>query len=60
MKVDIKLLKKAQKIKAEHSVFCQDCGETDPEGGFYPMHIWGPNSLTTLLCKPCEQKRRGV
>lgn len=43
--------------------FCQDCGITNPPGGFYPMWIFhvtedGESSLSSYLCHECEQKRR--
>jgi len=38
--------------------FCQDCGETDPLSGFYPMRIGSSDSLSDLLCNACEQARR--
>lgn len=38
--------------------FCQDCGETDPLSGFYPMEISGPDSVSPFLCNACELARR--
>jgi len=58
MKVNLDVLREAQEIRAEHLLFCQDCGETEPANGFYPMGIRGPDSLSTLLCNDCEQERR--
>ncbi len=58
MKVNIELLKEAQRIRREHSEFCQDCGETDPPNGFYPMGVFDSESISDLLCNECEAKRR--
>ena len=59
MKMDLEMLGKAKKILDEVS-FCQDCGETEPDEGFYPMYIWSTGKLSSLLCKKCERKRRGL
>jgi len=60
MKVDLDALRTAQKIAKETGgVFCQDCGETEPECGFYPMWIFTNTSLSEYLCLDCEKRRRG-
>jgi len=39
--------------------FCDDCGETEPASGFYPMQaIISPGSVSGLICNDCERKRR--
>ena len=59
--VNVELLQRAEKIRRRHpdSEFCQDCGIVDPPGGFYPMQIIGPNSVSPYLCHVCERRRRG-
>ena len=59
MKIDIELLKKARDMRRQHPMFCQRCGETDPEEGFYPMFISGPDSIGGLLCMRCDKEMRG-
>ena len=58
MKIDREALWNAHHIIEATPPFCQDCGETDPSDGFYPLLIVGPTSLSPLLCKPCEITRR--
>jgi len=38
-------------------LFCNMCGETHPEGGFYPLGIGGPGRVSPVDCNPC---RRGT
>lgn len=73
MKVDLEKLRAARKVIADAgSTFCQDCGETSPSSGFYPMRITAfagtsqiyiveeSRSLSDLLCNRCEKARRGI
>ena len=84
-KVDLDLLRKVQEIQhktweiqgktleilAEYQYFCDRCGETEPEGGFYPLWAHGPGSISGLTCNPCinlfdaenkqrEEKKNGL
>lgn len=37
-------------------MFCDECGETKPEGGFYPLGILGPKSISGFVCNNCRRK----
>ena len=54
-KVDLEQLRKAKAILGR-GWFCDNCGETDPPSGFYPLWAHGPHSLTGLLCNDCDRK----
>jgi len=41
----------------DSGLFCNMCGETHPEGGFYPLVIGGPGRVSPVDCNPC---RRGT
>ena len=72
MKVDLELLRKVDEIQEmvlkiqsltsgilfEHPYFCDRCGETEPESGFYPLWAHGPGSLSGLMCNDCEKQMR--
>lgn len=68
MKVNVELLRQLQKSAAEaqslylaaaseHYPFCDQCGETDPVNGFYPLGIGGPGSISGLICNDCRQEK---
>lgn len=41
-------------------LFCDECGDTKPESGFYPLIAHGPNSISGLICNDCDRKTRGI
>ena len=60
MKVDLERLREAREIvDAAPHFFCKECGETDPEGGFYPLSSSGwPSDLSFYTCNPCMDRWR--
>jgi len=54
-KVNLEQLREARAI-LDKGWFCDECGETDPPSGFYPLYAHGPNSLSGLLCNDCDRK----
>ncbi len=65
------LLGKAEISWHNHPMFCDECGETKPEDGFYPGSGFtvytGPNqycsatrsgSLSGILCNDCDKQMR--
>lgn len=52
------IVAKAREAITALGPFCDDCGESDPLSGFYPMEIIGPDSISGLLCNACEEARR--
>ena len=65
------LLGKADIIWKNHPIFCDKCGETDPENGFYPgsgftvyagesrfSPIARYGSLSGLPCNDCDKQMR--
>lgn len=57
-KVDLEAVRYVRELERAGVVFCQDCGETEPKGGFYPVSIDGPTSLSPYLCNACERGAR--
>jgi len=54
------LLRRADAILVELSAagpYCYKCGETKPEGGFFPLScsLWG---FSGVKCNDCERKER--
>lgn len=41
---------------ARLGMFCDECGETDPEGGFYPLQTGGKGSLSGYRCNACMRE----
>ena len=46
-------------IELASRTFCDKCGVVDPPCGFYPMYIYGPDSVSGLICHDCDKKMRG-
>ncbi len=59
MKIDLELLRKAQKMRRKHIMFCDICGETDPPSHFYPLGIHGPDSIRGVICNDCHDTLGG-
>ncbi|NIV40750.1 MAG: hypothetical protein GWN58_68540 [Anaerolineae bacterium] len=38
---------------ASLGMFCDQCGETEPESSFYPLGIGGTGSISGYLCNDC-------
>jgi len=67
----LRLIQEAAKVHQEQAVkllshiarlgtFCEICGETDPEGGFYPMQFGGTGSLSGYRCTPCVEGKPSI
>ena len=56
-KVNLEQLREAKPILAK-GWFCDECGDTNPPSGFYPLWSFGPNSLSGLICNDCDRKIR--
>ena len=65
------LIGKAEIIWHNHPTFCDRCGETDPENGFYPIlsfyggsgslfigRAFRSDSLTGTICNDCDKQMR--
>lgn len=44
-------------FQATSEIFCDKCGEKNPESGFYPLGIHGPGSISGLLCNGCARNK---
>jgi hypothetical protein len=38
---------------AQQGMFCDHCGDTEPEHGFYPLGIVGMGRISGFLCSDC-------
>lgn len=70
MKLDLGSLHKMQEaamVLQEQSValmshiarlgtFCDECGETNPPSGFYPLQTGGEGSLSGYRCNTCMEE----
>ena len=55
--IGLKIWSTAHRAIGSQGMFCNMCGETDPEGGFFPLGIGGPGRVSPVDCNPC---RRGT
>ena len=55
MKVNLAKVKKAKETldKLDGVFFCDECGETAPSHGFYPLYH--SPSLSGVTCNPCRR-----
>lgn len=59
MKIDLKKLREAMVAWQDRpALFCDECGETEPESKFYPLGIFGPDSMSGSICNDCEKQMR--
>jgi hypothetical protein len=45
-------------LLVEQGSFCDECGETKPKSGFYPLIACGPGSVSGLICNDCDREIR--
>ena len=55
--IGLRIWQAARRGIESQGMFCNVCGETHPEGGFYPLGIGGPGRVSPVDCNPC---RRGT